>query len=380
MALTTPFAKNGNKTPIPQTTADGSVSYDQGFGYAYALPPEEGGEFIKREQFNQLMYDTTSQVLENKSNIDTINQKIAQAEQDAEQLENINPAMRLWNVNPASNTKKIITVGTNPDADFDNLQEAINEAIKYQNSIKNTGVNWVVENGWISKQVIVLLTTDIELSSQCQIGHTSGCVFIDLNKKTVYCANDGFFISSLSSAFIYNGTITKRSYQAPYKGTAIRSYGHCLVGSPASSINGEIDRTPSANGYVTIKGFSEGCWNGHWGKMVIVANISNCINCVDHFNTIYTYIIGGTYSSDQAKDGTGSVPVIARGSGSCFIDNSTITSNIPTGGVVRPCIAVDQGSAVTIVGTTINNQGIATKCNIASNTPSANGIIYTSLF
>lgn len=77
MALTTPFAQNGNKTTIPQTTADGSVSYDQGFGAFYALPPEEGGLFIDRAQFNQLMYDTTSAVIENNQSITQINSKIS---------------------------------------------------------------------------------------------------------------------------------------------------------------------------------------------------------------------------------------------------------------------------------------------------------------
>lgn len=71
MALTTAFCANGDKTPIPPTADDGSVSYDQGFGASYALPPEEGGKFIDRAQFNQLMYDTTSQVLANKTAIAT---------------------------------------------------------------------------------------------------------------------------------------------------------------------------------------------------------------------------------------------------------------------------------------------------------------------
>lgn len=71
MAITTPFAHNGDKKEIPQTSSDGSLSFDKGFGSLYALPPEEGGLFIDREQFNQLMYDTTSQVLENKQQIAT---------------------------------------------------------------------------------------------------------------------------------------------------------------------------------------------------------------------------------------------------------------------------------------------------------------------
>ena len=71
MGLTTPFAQNGDKKAIPQNTSDGSVSFNNGFGSFYALPPEEGGLFIDRAQFNQLMYDTTSQVLENKTAIAT---------------------------------------------------------------------------------------------------------------------------------------------------------------------------------------------------------------------------------------------------------------------------------------------------------------------
>ena len=74
MALTTPFAQNGDKKAIPQSTSDGSVSFDRGFGSFYALPPEEGGLFIDRAQFNQLMYDTTSAIIGNSNNITTIQQ------------------------------------------------------------------------------------------------------------------------------------------------------------------------------------------------------------------------------------------------------------------------------------------------------------------
>jgi hypothetical protein len=76
MALTKPFCENGNKLEIPETTVDGSVSYDQGFGAFYALPPEEGGLFIDRAQFNQLMYDTTSAVITNQNSINVINNNI----------------------------------------------------------------------------------------------------------------------------------------------------------------------------------------------------------------------------------------------------------------------------------------------------------------
>ena len=87
MALTTPFAQNGDKKAIPQNTSDGSVSFDRGFGSFYALPPEEGGLFIDRAQFNQLMYDTTSAVIDNSDNITTIQGDLATAQSNITTLQ-----------------------------------------------------------------------------------------------------------------------------------------------------------------------------------------------------------------------------------------------------------------------------------------------------
>ena len=72
MAITTPFAQNGDKKEIPQTTSDGSLSYDKGFGTLYALPPEEGGLFIDREQFNQLVYQITEAILANQQSLSSL--------------------------------------------------------------------------------------------------------------------------------------------------------------------------------------------------------------------------------------------------------------------------------------------------------------------
>ena len=72
MAITTPFAQNGDKKEIPQTTSDGSLSFDRGFGALYALPPEEGGLFIDREQFNQLVYQITEAILANQQSLSSL--------------------------------------------------------------------------------------------------------------------------------------------------------------------------------------------------------------------------------------------------------------------------------------------------------------------
>lgn len=72
MAITTPFAVNGDKKEIPQTSSDGSLSFDRGFGSLYALPPEEGGLFIDREQFNQLVYQITEAILTNQQGLSNL--------------------------------------------------------------------------------------------------------------------------------------------------------------------------------------------------------------------------------------------------------------------------------------------------------------------
>lgn len=128
MALTKPFAENGNKTAIPATTNNGSVSYDQGFGSFYALPPEEGGLFIDRAQFNQLMYDTTSAVISNQNSINSINSKFTLLSQPQ--------------------TINISLGDISSGADFQTLDDALAEAAKY----------------FGNKQIIISLLSDITIN------------------------------------------------------------------------------------------------------------------------------------------------------------------------------------------------------------------------
>lgn len=73
MELTRPFAENGDRQDFPvDTQGDGSMSLQQGFGAFYGLPPEEGGLFIQRPQFNQLMYLVSKGVIDNKTAIKTL--------------------------------------------------------------------------------------------------------------------------------------------------------------------------------------------------------------------------------------------------------------------------------------------------------------------
>ena len=182
MALTKPFAENGDKKAIPQTTSDGSVSFDRGFGSFYALPPEEGGLFIDRAQFNQLMFDTTSEILANKQSLNNL----SNSTYNKNEVDNLINVKANWNAvvnltgdqtiagvktftsnitapnitamqnnlntifSPTSSpvkaqtTSKIITVGSG--GDFQDLLSAINEARKYTslveiNLVSNLEVN-----------------------------------------------------------------------------------------------------------------------------------------------------------------------------------------------------------------------------------------------
>lgn len=152
MALTKPFAQNGDKKTIPEnTTGDGSLSYETGFGGFYALPPEEGGLYIDRAQFNQLMYDTTSQILTNKGNITTIQGDVATAkrniatlqgqvrslERDVSSIENTINQVISSEVAPIGVYKTVNnkTIGTN--GDFKTIQEAFTYVQTHQKQTLN---------------------------------------------------------------------------------------------------------------------------------------------------------------------------------------------------------------------------------------------------
>lgn len=142
MALTKPFAENGNKSPIPtDASPDGSVSYDQGFGSFYALPPEEGGKFIDRAQFNQLMYDTTSQVLTNKGNIATIQGDLATAQlnittlqQKTSSLENSVSTLESQATTGVGYLTQNISYNIGADGDYTTIADAL-RAISQYNTI-----------------------------------------------------------------------------------------------------------------------------------------------------------------------------------------------------------------------------------------------------
>lgn len=221
MALTKPFAENGNKTAIPATTNDGSVSYDQGFGSFYALPPEEGGLFIDRAQFNQLMYDTTSAIISNQNSIMQINNKFSSLETGGGSIVTVKPATT------------VLTVGTG--GMFSTLESAWEEAKKYLGEVeirflsdilnnKNIILNSVnAKNVRINFNGFKLKNTD---TSQAFTLTFAACVIDSLNNPSL----EGYILTVINSSLVYitqNITINNVDYAG---GDCVRVWYNSFLG------------------------------------------------------------------------------------------------------------------------------------------------------
>lgn len=82
--FTAPFAKDGDKTPIPnQLQLDGSVSYEAGFGadYERQLGVDPAAKNIRRQSFNELQFDITTalQELQSGAGVSVFNLGLAQS-------------------------------------------------------------------------------------------------------------------------------------------------------------------------------------------------------------------------------------------------------------------------------------------------------------
>ena len=62
--INVPFAEKGNKINVPDTSADGTVNMTDGFGAKYDTPISEGGEYIYREEMNEILYKVYAAVKE----------------------------------------------------------------------------------------------------------------------------------------------------------------------------------------------------------------------------------------------------------------------------------------------------------------------------
>lgn len=225
MALTKPFAENGNKLEIPPTTTDGSVSYDRGFGNLYALPPEEGGLFIDRAQFNQLMYDTTSAVIENNQSITQINSKISLLSQP--------------------DTVKITLGDSSSGAQFQTLDDALAEAAKYFGNklieitlLSDIVINktYTISNKLYNNIAITSSETKrtINFDTNAQFNFWSCLFFLkNINFKTTQ--PNMYLIRALNNSV---GTITECSFDGAAVGITCRTSFLSIITGEFTNISG----------------------------------------------------------------------------------------------------------------------------------------------
>ncbi len=62
--INVPFAAKGDKVNVPDTNSDGTVNMTDGFGSKYDTPIAEGGEYIYREEMNEILYKVYAAVKE----------------------------------------------------------------------------------------------------------------------------------------------------------------------------------------------------------------------------------------------------------------------------------------------------------------------------
>ncbi|HFJ2313385.1 TPA: hypothetical protein ACGTOP_001929 [Campylobacter coli] len=147
MELTRPFAENGDRQDFPvDTQGDGTMSLQQGFGTFYGLPPEEGGLFIQRPQFNQLMYLVSKGVIDNKTATKSLESKYSSLLASSAKLLTKNLE---WSVGAGGK--------------FTNINDALSEASKYLKVHRVTGslITLKLKSGFVFNEKIHIVNQDL---------------------------------------------------------------------------------------------------------------------------------------------------------------------------------------------------------------------------
>lgn len=215
MALTTAFARNGNRKAVPQTTADGSVSYNEGFGAFYALPPEEGGLFIDRAQFNQIMYDTTSAVITNQNSINTLNSSVNTLNTKVANIESgVATGVVNLTTNQIINGIKTFSVppvsATNPSNNNQVANKAYVDSVG-NTAVKLTGTQSIAGAKTFTNNITAPNITQMQNNLNTIFSSTTSPVKTQTARKTIAVGTGGDF-ANLSQAFYeakkYNSPVT----------------------------------------------------------------------------------------------------------------------------------------------------------------------------
>lgn len=347
MELTRPFAENGDRQDFPvDTQGDGTMSLQQGFGAFYGLPPEEGGLFIQRPQFNQLMYLVSKGVIDNKTAIEALKSEYGSLVTSSPKLltENLT-----WEVGSGG--------------DYEDLQTAINEASKYLNCGNFT--------------ITINLKNDYKISQNIYINNVF-LPFVEISSTQPINIDD----SSISeNSFIFNIT---NSY-APKINTSI------TAGSKNISLINLNNSRINFGKNLTFSNFRDNltCINGS------LANANNIIlSNIKRYGLYASVNSSVNFRSSEIKDSTPLNETFYNGYGSYInatdckftnVNNITIrTTSSRTDLKGATFSNVTQSSSMNNIyyggiayfsGST-SISGVSSFANIAVNTLTSNGILF----
>lgn len=397
MALTTAFARNGNRKPVPQSTADGSVSYDQGFGNLYALPPEEGGLFIDRAQFNQIMYDTTSAVISNQNSINTLNSKVTANQNSINTLNS-----KVANIESSVSTGVVSLTGNQTIAGTKTFSSpvVVPDATANTHAVNlaqlNTKANWNVVVNLTDNQTIAgakTFTSNItapniaNLQNQMNslVGGGKYPLLMQDTELNITAGAGGDF-STISDALIYAKQTQSKLIHSITKITLLSDFSDDLY------LNGYPLVYIDCNGFKLANKFTVNHSYVLFDKLKLSGNLDT-VSSIVHLN-------GATI---------GGKPSEALGEGSCIISNSStiiVNGNVNLspnenqygifskgasrvyllGGssftqTVGTCFLTVVSGGLISADEGINISGVSVaKANIAANTITPNGIIFGNMW
>ncbi|EDP2938643.1 hypothetical protein GJ234_07520 [Campylobacter jejuni] len=345
MELTRPFAENGDRQDFPvDTQGDGTMSLQQGFGAFYGLPPEEGGLFIQRPQFNQLMYLVSKGVIDNKTAIGALESEYGPLATSSAKLLTGNLT---W------------TVGSG--ADYENLTDALKEACKYVN-ILNFKITITIKTGYdFANDNIIISGVDlsfviIDFESQLVCNNSSYCLIFNYCKAPYLKLNLNA-PSNTAQIIRFNQSSCYCEINGNYNLIFEADYGSNVIVS-----SGSINFTNKNSHLISLSAIR--------GSLVIFKN-----TVLISGNVSSGYVFDTSIGSRILKNGGNNVNLQITGNGgfltaiSSYFDgfSGTInsTSSSPVYKLSRGSIGYDYS---TITGT-------APKYNIAVNTVTSNGII-----
>lgn len=376
MALTRPFAQNGDKLAIPETASDSSVSYNLGFTYAYALPPEEGGKFIDRAQFNQLMYDTTSQVIANTTAIAT--KANANATVNLSENQNIN-GVKTFTAPPVS--------ATNPT----NNNQVANKA--YVDSVGNTAVkltgNQTIQGTkTFNNDIVSPNITAMQNNLNSIFSSTSTPVTYLKTGKVITVGNSGADFTDLLSAVKKAATYTNLVEVRLISNLTVNS-GTLISGLNGKNItinfnNFKISSSDRSLGFVFERSFINELIDVSLEKhQLFFSNTIGAISGNITINNPDSYCISAGNNAIMTIRSESTINLITKDNGPCFylysgsiVSAINCTINDNSDYTTGRTFEVLGGTLISLIGSTINSPQSRPFANLATNTLTSNGIIF----